>query len=131
MVYGKKFWYQMQYGVGDFQYGMEMEWKKIARMKYGKIVFHSITYHPLVTEALSFFLGLKCTEGGHKVVKLISLKQEVNSMIRSPLLFIMGEFVAINIFPNQAFFKLSAKTTGFTFIRWIGFQHIWYVSTVI
>ena len=55
MVYGKKFWYQMQYGVGNFQYGMEMEWKKIAKMKYGKIVFHSITYHPLVTEALSFF----------------------------------------------------------------------------
>ena len=26
----------------DFWYGMEMEWKKIASMEYGKIVFHSI-----------------------------------------------------------------------------------------
>ena len=32
----------------DFQYGMEMEWKKIASMEYGKIVFHSIPYHALV-----------------------------------------------------------------------------------
>ena len=29
----------------DFWYGMEMEWKKIASMEYGKIVFHSISYH--------------------------------------------------------------------------------------
>ena len=26
----------------DFWYGMEMEWKKIASMEYGKIVFHSL-----------------------------------------------------------------------------------------
>ena len=26
----------------DFWYGMEMEWKKIASMEYGKNVFHSI-----------------------------------------------------------------------------------------
>ena len=32
----------------DFWYGMEMEWKKIAIMDYGKIVFHSIPYHALV-----------------------------------------------------------------------------------
>ena len=32
----------MEYGMEDFQHGMEMEWKKIASMKYGKIVFHSI-----------------------------------------------------------------------------------------
>ena len=32
----------------DFLYGMEMEWKKIASMEYGKIVFHSIPYHALV-----------------------------------------------------------------------------------
>ena len=32
----------------DFWYGMEMEWKKIASMEYGKIVFHSIPYHALV-----------------------------------------------------------------------------------
>ena len=31
----------------DFWYGMEMEWKKIASMEYGKIVFHSISYHAL------------------------------------------------------------------------------------
>ena len=31
----------------DFRYGMEMEWKKIASMEYGKIVFHSIPYHAL------------------------------------------------------------------------------------
>ena len=32
----------------DFWYGMEMEWKKIASMEYGKIVFQSIYYHALV-----------------------------------------------------------------------------------
>ena len=32
----------------DFWYGMEMEWKKIASMEYGKIVFHSIPYHALL-----------------------------------------------------------------------------------
>ena len=37
----------MEYGIEDFWYGMEMEWKKIARMEYGKIVFHSIPYHAL------------------------------------------------------------------------------------
>ena len=26
-------------------FGMEMEWKKIANMEYGKIVFHSIPCH--------------------------------------------------------------------------------------
>ena len=31
----------------DFWYGMEMEWKKIASMEYGIIVFHSIPYHAL------------------------------------------------------------------------------------
>ena len=30
----------MEYGMEDFRYGMEMEWKKIASMEYGKIVFH-------------------------------------------------------------------------------------------
>ena len=30
-----------------FLYRMEMEWKKIASMEYGKIVFHSIPYHAL------------------------------------------------------------------------------------
>ena len=37
----------MQYGMEDFWYGMEMEWKKIASMDYGKIVFHSIPFHTM------------------------------------------------------------------------------------
>ena len=48
MEYGRKFQYGMEYGMEDFRYGMEMEWKKIASMEYGKIVFHSIPYHALV-----------------------------------------------------------------------------------
>ena len=39
--------FSMEYGMEDFRYGMEMEWKKIASMEYGKIVFHSIPYHAL------------------------------------------------------------------------------------
>ena len=35
----------------DFWYGMEMKWKKIASMEYGKIVFHSIPYHALPPNA--------------------------------------------------------------------------------
>ena len=31
----------------NFDMEWNMEWKKIARMKYGKIVFHSIPYHAL------------------------------------------------------------------------------------
>ena len=31
------------------EYGMEMEWKKIASMEYGKIVFPFIPYHALST----------------------------------------------------------------------------------
>ena len=27
---------------------MEIEWKKIASMEYGKIIFHSILYHALL-----------------------------------------------------------------------------------
>ena len=34
----------------DFSYEMEMEWKKIASMEYGKIVFHSISYHACCAE---------------------------------------------------------------------------------
>ena len=47
MEYGRKFLYKMEYGMEDFWYGMEMEWKKIASMEYGKIVFHSIPFHAL------------------------------------------------------------------------------------
>ena len=47
MEYGRKFLYGMVCGMEDFWYGMEMEWKKIASMEYGKIVFHSIPYHAL------------------------------------------------------------------------------------
>ena len=49
MEYGRKFLYGMEYGMEDFWYGMEMEWKKIASMEYGKIVFHSFPYHALFT----------------------------------------------------------------------------------
>ena len=34
--------WNMKWIMEDFWYGMEMEWKKIASMEYGKIVFHSI-----------------------------------------------------------------------------------------
>ena len=37
----------MKYGMKDFWYGMEMEWKKISSIEYGKTVFHSIPYHAL------------------------------------------------------------------------------------
>ena len=36
----------------DFWYGMEMEWKKIASMEYGKIIFHSIPYHALLNNRI-------------------------------------------------------------------------------
>ena len=36
----------MRYG-RKFQHGMEMEWKKIASKEYGKIVFHSISFHTM------------------------------------------------------------------------------------
>ena len=32
----------------DFQYGINMKWKKFASIKYRKIVFHSISYHALL-----------------------------------------------------------------------------------
>ena len=31
----------------DFWNGMEMKWKKIASIEYGKIIFDSILYHAL------------------------------------------------------------------------------------
>ena len=37
----------MEYAMEDFWYGMEMQWKKIASMEYGKIVFNSIPHHAL------------------------------------------------------------------------------------
>ena len=48
----------MKYGMEDFRYGMEMEWKKIACMEYGKIVFHSIPC-PGITDSKRYviFLG--------------------------------------------------------------------------
>ena len=55
----------------DFRYGLEMEWKKIASMEYGKIVFHSIPYHvlllgrptglfPFALESKAFLESLSC-----------------------------------------------------------------------
>ena len=35
---------------------MEIEWKKIASMEYGKIVFHYISYHALLVTALHFII---------------------------------------------------------------------------
>ena len=53
MEYARKFLYGMEHGMEDFRYGMEMEWKKITSMEYGKIVFHSIPYHALPYATLS------------------------------------------------------------------------------
>ena len=33
----------MKYEMEDFWYGMEMEWKKISSMEYGKTVFHALS----------------------------------------------------------------------------------------
>ena len=49
MKCGRKFYYRMEYGMKDFLYGMETEWKKIASMEYGKIAFNFIQYHALPT----------------------------------------------------------------------------------
>ena len=46
MEYGRKF----LYGMEDFSYGMEIEWKKITSMEYGKIIFHSIPYYTMPCE---------------------------------------------------------------------------------
>ena len=35
----------MEYGMEDFRYGMEIEWKNIASMEYGKIVY--IPFHTM------------------------------------------------------------------------------------
>ena len=53
--------YGMEYGMEDFWYGMEMEWKKIASMEYGKIVFHSIPYHALFSPSKP----AECADGPH------------------------------------------------------------------
>ena len=42
--------------MGDFWYGMEMEWKKMVGMEYGKIVFYSIPYDALT----------KCEDGARQ-----------------------------------------------------------------
>ena len=41
----------MKYGMEDIKYGMDIEWKKIASMEYGIIVFHSIPLHALIVLA--------------------------------------------------------------------------------
>ena len=43
-----------EYGMEDFWYGMEMEWKKIVSMEYGKIIFHSISYYVLIVHTQNF-----------------------------------------------------------------------------
>ena len=42
MEYGKKIEYGMEYGMENFLYGIDMEWKNFCCMEHGKIVFHSI-----------------------------------------------------------------------------------------
>ena len=46
----------------DFWYGMEMEWKKIASMEYGKIVFYSIPYHALAISTTASIRVLEASE---------------------------------------------------------------------
>ena len=58
--------YGMEYGMEDFWHGMEMEWKKIARMEYEKIIFHSIQSCPGRSHTLICFLFRKAT-GTHLV----------------------------------------------------------------
>ena len=50
----------MEYGMEDFWYGMEMEWKKISSMEYGKIVFHSIPYHAVTAGTVVRQVHKKC-----------------------------------------------------------------------
>ena len=38
----------------NFSMEWNMEWKKIASMEYGKIVFHSIPYHALIATTAIF-----------------------------------------------------------------------------
>ena len=46
--------FSMEYGMENFWYGMEMQWKKIARMEYGKIIFHFIPYHALLIISVAY-----------------------------------------------------------------------------
>ena len=55
----------------DFWYGMEMEWKKIASMEYGKIVHHSISYHALVKENRRIEINLEQRKRVIKKLKFI------------------------------------------------------------
>ena len=57
-------------------FGMEwkifgMEWKKIARMEYGKIVLHSISYHALVKENRRIEINLEQRKRVVKKLKFI------------------------------------------------------------
>ena len=60
----------MEYGMEDFWYGTEMEWKKMASMEYGKIGFQSIPYHALVEKCIK---EMKCLS------KLVNLKRIRNA----------------------------------------------------
>ena len=61
----------------DFQYGMDMEWKKIACMEYGKIVFRYNPFHallegtPLSYSSTSSYLGVKLDRKPKSVVILM------------------------------------------------------------
>ena len=52
----------------DFWFRMEMEWKKIASMDYGKIVFHPIPYHAVIAN-MHFRVRLDWTRSNAKQPK--------------------------------------------------------------
>ena len=58
----------------DFKYGMKMEWKKIASMDYGKIIFHS--------KPCTEFLG-NCSGKVSLSSSVLRLHRNDNSLLRS------------------------------------------------
>ena len=62
----------------DFWYGMEIEWKKFASMEYGKIVFHSIPYHALVTTRPGITASIK--------LQMASTPEQVSMLSKAELL---------------------------------------------
>ena len=75
-----------------------MEWKKIASMEYGKIVFHSIPYHALIVPAVFsyFFKDLNVLP---TVLFTIAYRLPISSYFK----FVLGLF--------QIYFeKLSTRT---------------------
>ena len=57
----------------DFWYGMKLEWKKIASMEYGKVVFRSISYHALLTRRR--FLPDENAASESRIVSVTTLRE--------------------------------------------------------